>query len=118
MLALLVKRICKEYMENNKPDPEKLLEAALTAPKYPELSPYFKVVMALRQRDLSWRNMADWFARQGVKVSHTTLRDFYKDEVMTRPEPVMDQLWDEINDKSEGMMLSGNPFDEEDNNEA
>ena len=105
-------------MEINKPNPEKLLEAALTAPKYPELSPYFKVVMALRQRDLSWRNMADWFDRQDIKVSHTTLRDFYKDEVMRRPEPVMDQLWDEINDKSQGMMLSGNPFEEEDNNEA
>jgi len=96
-------------------DPDQLLSEALTAPKYPELSPYFKVVLALRNRDISWRAMADWFAKRGVKVSHTTLRDFYRDEVMRRPEPALEKIQNEINEKSDALMLSPNPFNEEDN---
>jgi len=96
-----------------KPNPDKLLRDALMASKYPELESYFRVVLALReQRELSWRDMAAWFGRKGIQVSHTTLRDFYQSEIRRHPEPTLDELREEIDRISnDELMLSSLPED-------
>ncbi|MGZ0708918.1 hypothetical protein ACWPKO_11335 [Coraliomargarita sp. W4R53] len=105
-------------MDNeNMPNPDELLEQALRAPKFPELAPYFKVVYALRLRDMSWRNIAAWLGERGVSVSHTKLRDFYNDEFARTPEPVMEEITDEIQKVAELLMLGAKPITENDGNE-
>lgn len=100
-------------MENDEnPNPEELLREALRAPKYPELAPHTKTVIALRERQMSWRNIADWLSSRKVEVSHTTLRDFYNDEYRRTPEPIWEAMLEEIRKESEALFLPQGEIEE------
>jgi len=100
-------------MENeNLPNPDELLRDALRAPKFPLLAPYTKTVVALRERQMSWRNIADWLTARKVDVSHTTLRDFYNDEYRRTPEPIWQAMLDEIQAESAALMLPQDEIEE------
>ncbi len=115
-LRSIGKHYCKVTMENKtvkRPDPAELLRQALTAPKYPELTPYIKVVYALRSEGMSWRNIASWLTERGIDVSHTTVRDFYNNEITRTPEPVWQAMIDEVAQESEHLMLPACPIDDD-----
>lgn len=100
-------------MENsNSSHADDLLREALRAPKYPALAPHTKTVIALRERQMSWRNIADWLSARNVDVSHTTLRDFYNDEYRRTPVPIWEAMLEEIQKESEALMLPQDEIEE------
>jgi hypothetical protein len=104
-------------MENKEaPDPNDLLRQALTAPKYPKLAPFFKVVYTLRSKGMSWRDIAAWLEERGVEASHTTVRDLHKSELERLPEPVLQEIIYEIEKEADHLMVA-TPFSEEEDND-
>lgn len=104
-------------MENkNQLDAETLFRDALTAPKYPQYAPYFKVVHTLRRKGMSWRDIASWLNAKGLEISHTTVRDFHNSELGRLPGPELQAIIDEIEKEAEALMVLS-PFTGEEVND-
>ena len=61
-----------------KPDPEKLLAEAEAIPAKVRLAEYWDTVSVLREKDYSWREIADWLSERGVTVHYKQLERFDK----------------------------------------
>lgn len=57
--------------------PESILQAALAAPNKDALGPHLGTILALREKDYSWREIADFLGEHGVKAEHTKLFRLY-----------------------------------------
>ena len=54
--------------QNNQPDPQDLLSSAERMPEKVSLSRYWESVSALREKGYSWREIAEWLEKHGLKV--------------------------------------------------
>jgi hypothetical protein len=57
--------------------PDEILKAALNEPDRDPLKQYLGAVFALREKSFSWREIADFLGKHGVKVEHTKLLRLY-----------------------------------------
>jgi hypothetical protein len=57
--------------------PQSILKAALAAPNKDPLAQHLGTIFALREKDYSWREIADFLGEHGVKAEHTKLFRLY-----------------------------------------
>lgn len=50
--------------------PQQLLAAAQALPPRPDLDAYYETVVTLRDKGLTWREIADWLGQHGVVTDH------------------------------------------------
>lgn len=72
------------------PDPEKLLAEAEAIPAKVKLSDHWQTVCVLRDKDFSWRDIAEWLTERGVPVHYKQLE---------RHQKRLDALGEEVDDE-------------------
>jgi len=59
-------------------DPDKLLAEAEAIPSKVKLADYWQTVTVLREKDFSWREIAEWLTERGVPVHYKQLERYHK----------------------------------------
>ncbi len=89
------------------PQPDRLLQAAEKESVKFNVEDYWQTILVLRQKHFSWRDVANWFKREGLPADHTRLYRFgqkcYALQVATlaeeeRPFVIADLLAESIQD--------------------
>lgn len=57
-------------MNENIPDPKTLLEEAEDEFITPDLSAYAETIITLRDKGMTWRNIAAWLSHRGLHCTH------------------------------------------------
>ena len=58
------------------PDPSQLLFQAEEESARFNIEDYWQTILVLRQKHFSWRQISDWFAKEGLNVDHTKIFRF------------------------------------------
>ncbi|MCL4855431.1 MAG: hypothetical protein KJZ78_29050 [Bryobacteraceae bacterium] len=66
------------------PSPADLLAEAQKVPPKFELIDYWKTVVTLRRRGLSWREVAAWMTERGVPIDHSAVYRFSNQDFVVR----------------------------------
>lgn len=66
------------------PSPADLLAEAQKVPPKFELIDYWKTVVTLRRRGLSWREIAAWMAERGVPIDHSAVYRFANQDFVVK----------------------------------
>jgi len=61
-------------------DPKEVLKEAKKAPSKNPIKPLKAAILALREKDYSWREIADFLNERGVKTDHTKIYRFIKNQ--------------------------------------
>src|SRR4029077_3821220 len=77
-----------------RPFPEDLLEEAEQEPDHRELAEYLEVVVKLREKGFSFREIADWLEERNVEADHNAVYRVYSKH-MTRKEGLLEAGLDE-----------------------
>ena len=81
----------KPKKPSSPPDPERLLAEAEALPDKVRLSEYGDTISVLRDKDYSWREIAEWLTERGVSVHYKQLERHHKKRETLGPEAVEDE---------------------------
>lgn len=64
-----------------RPFPSDLLREAEMEPDYQDLSTYFEVMLTLRRKGFSFREIAEWLSERGVEADHNAVYRVYNNNL-------------------------------------